>query len=122
MRNSFALILVFSLGVGLAGCTPQQVPLKVAEVEGKHLSFLRDGVTTREEVLLRFGDPTGEYESGRILTFRIEANEKGVIPVRRELDRNFGGVTQWSIANLSVVTVFDETNILRRHSLIAVRP
>jgi hypothetical protein len=104
-----------------SGCM-YNLPLKVADVEAEHLSFLRDGGTSREEVLLRLGDPTGVFEDGRILTFRLEASDRGVIPVRREYDFDFHGVTQWRLANLSLVTVFDSNHVLNRHSLILVKP
>lgn len=32
--------------------------------------FIRDGQTTKREVLVRFGRPDSEYEGGRILTYR----------------------------------------------------
>jgi hypothetical protein len=119
MRVATRTVVLAFLGFGL-GCA-YSVPLSIAEVETKHLAFLRDGTTTREEILLRFGDPSGVFEDGRILTFRLEASETSVIPVRREYDRDLPGVTQWRLANLSLVAVFDEKNVLRRHSLVAVK-
>jgi len=103
------------------GCV-HHAPLSIAEVNATHLAFVKDGATTREDLLLRFGDPTGVFEDGRILTFRLEASEAGVVAVRREYDRDVPGVTQWRLANLSFVAVFDQDNVLRRHSLIPVKP
>ena len=114
-RSAVLAILWLSLGCAY------KLPMTVAEVQEKHLEFLRDGETTREEVLLRLGDPTGIFEDGRILTFRIEASETGVVAVRREYDRDILGVSQWRLANLSVVAVFDEKGVLRRHALVPVK-
>jgi hypothetical protein len=119
MRRALRLFVVSILGPAL-GCA-YGVPLSIAEVETKHLAFLRDGETTREEILLKFGDPTGIFEDGRILTFRLEASETAVIPVRREYDRDLPGVTHWRLANLSLVAVFDDKNVLRRHALVPVK-
>lgn len=112
---------VLGILFSVAGCA-SDLPMSVEEVETKHLAFLRDGDSTREDILLRLGDPTGVFEDGRILTFRIEATETGVTSVRREYDRDYRGVTKWHVANLSVVTVFDGKNVLRRHALVPVRP
>ncbi len=35
------------------------------------LDFLNDGVTRREDVLLKLGAPTAQYEDSRILAYRL---------------------------------------------------
>lgn len=64
----------------------------VAEMEVMHLSSLRDGETTRKEILRHLGDLAGVFEDGRILTFRSEVSETSVISVRGEDDRHLVGV------------------------------
>jgi hypothetical protein len=107
-----ALVLVLTL-VGCA--TP--APLKG---RADLLDFLADGRTTREEVVLRLGQPSGKFDRERILTYRLgfESKNKGYYVVEREAQP--GGWPTWLRANYSLVLVFDDTGVLRKHSLVAV--
>jgi hypothetical protein len=79
------------------------------------LNFLEDGMTTREEVILKLGQPSHAYEAERILTYRIGNNDSGYFlldPLKR---------ADWVGTSHSLVLVFDENNVLRKHSLVSVR-
>lgn len=70
--------------------------------------------TTREEILLKFGEPSASFESGRILTYRIgETEGSGYYLVNRQV--------HWGNTKYSLVLVFDERGILRKHNLVRVR-
>ena len=102
----------------LAGCTsPRLQALDVESFQGGYLSFIRDGETTREQVLLRLGDPSGFFEDGRILTFAIAIDGEDVL---RILTRRMGTVDRvdWRPGIYSVVVVFDDAGVLERHSVI----
>ena len=84
------------------------------------LDFLADGKTTREEVALKLGQPSGKFERENILTYRLgfEPKNKGYYVVEREAHPE--GWPTWLRAKYSLVLVFDETGVLRKHSLVEV--
>lgn len=77
------------------------------------IAFLRDGVTTREDVYLQLSEPSGIYENGRIMTYQLDRSEKGYVLMRRR-------EAAWT-AKYSLVLAFDDKGILRRHSVLSVR-
>jgi hypothetical protein len=77
------------------------------------LGFLQVGQTTRQDVYLHLGDPSNEYEGGRIVTFRIGEDEGGLYPMVR--------TPSWRYDRYSLVLALDETGVLRRYALVQVR-
>jgi len=84
------------------------------------LNFLADGKTTKEEVLVQLGQPSGKFEQEKILTYQLgyESGNNGYYVVERESSWNNEPV--WLNTQYSLVLVFDGQNILRRHSLVEV--
>ncbi len=84
---------------------------------GKHdlLDFLQDGKTIREEVFLHLAEPSGIFEGGRILTYRLGEDDGGYT-----IKGAKGAPAQWS-AKYSLVLSFDETGVLRKHALVRVQ-
>ena len=117
----FSLVV---LGLLVAGCaTPkvQPVPAVPAEraMRSHLLSFIRDGMTTREEVLLKLGTPSAQFESGRILTYQIRFDKNGALHLvwPRRSARN-PALTNWEPEILSLVLVFGPNGLLEKHSLV----
>ena len=108
-------------GVLLAGCASQAPPAKVAELEAKHLAFVRDGVTTREQVMLQLGIPTGTFEGERIMTWRLVYNGDVLFPIAAERVPDDPRYTMWQVPAYNLVLVFDARNLVQRHSFIEVR-
>lgn len=80
------------------------------------LAFLADGTTTREEVVLKLGQPSANFEEDRILTYRIgEHVTLGYYPIVPDQ------VLPWQSVRHSLVLVFDEAGILKKHNLVAVQ-
>lgn len=77
------------------------------------LSFLQDGQTSRQEVYLALGEPSGVFEGGRILAFRLGQDKGGYFLLQK--GPGFQGV------NYSLVLVFDDTGQLARHAFVEVR-
>src|SRR5271155_5295161 len=83
-----AVIFVFkrfgrSLGVGclmLVGC--QTTPRGSQDL----LDLLKNGVSRREDVQLKLGVPSAEYEESRILAYRLGKGKGGYIVVGRAKD------------------------------------
>lgn len=77
------------------------------------LDFIRDGETTREDALMRLGAPSASYENERLLTYRLGKDEGGFYPVAKR--QGFYDV------EYSLVLAFDDTGVLKRHSMVALR-
>jgi hypothetical protein len=77
------------------------------------LSFLQDGVTTREEIYLQLAEPSATFEGGRILTYRLDEDGSGYVLSKR-VGRGF-------TAKYSLVLAIDEKGVLRRHSLVRIK-
>ena len=80
-------------------------------------AFVRDGETTREDVLLRLGDPSGLFEGERILTYVVRIDEDDELHVlTRRLGTQYG--TTWQPGLYSLVLVFARDGLLERHSVV----
>jgi len=99
--------LLTLLFLTLVGCASTPVGNK------KLLSFLQDGVTTREEIYLRLAEPSATFEGGRILTYRLDEDGSGYVLSKRT-GRGFTG-------KYSLVLAIDEQGVLRRHSLVRIK-
>ncbi len=107
-----ALVLILSL----IGCAT--VPFKG---NADLLNFLADGKTTRAEVIIALGQPSGRFENDRILTYRLgfEPKNNGYYIVEREANWATGWPS-WTLAKYSLVLCFDDAGVLSKHSLVEV--
>jgi hypothetical protein len=110
-------VLVLLLGGLFAGCATTPAPFKGSP---DLLNFLADDETTRAEVLVTLGQPSGQFAADKILTYRLgyDPGNHGYYPVEREPTPS--GWPNWSLAKFSLVLVFDEAGMLRKHSLVKV--
>lgn len=80
------------------------------------LAFLNPGHTTRQEVVLKFGQPSGAFEQERILTYRLgEDPQQGYFLVTPK------SLMPWSQVRHSLVLVFDAQGVLEKQSLVPVQ-
>lgn len=110
-RLALAAILISLL---LTGCaTPPNARTDL-------LAFLEAGKTTREEVLLTLGQPSGSFEQERIFTYRIgEYGEHGYFIISPKVVLPAQS-TSWQNVQFSLVIVFDDQGRLRKQQLIRV--
>lgn len=99
-------LLLLALGA-LPGCAT------APQGNARLLDFLQDGKTTREAVYLQLGEPSGVYEDGRILTYRLAEDSGGYLLLLYPR-------TDWT-GMYSLVLSFDAGGTLTRHSLVRVR-
>jgi outer membrane protein assembly factor BamE (lipoprotein component of BamABCDE complex) len=80
------------------------------------VGFLADGTTTRDEVLLRLGRPSFVDVRDGVLAYRIREPAPGVRLVEEPV--------AWPavVGEISLVLVFDEAGVLRRHALVVLHP
>ena len=105
----------------MVGCASETPPAKVAEIEQRHLSFIRDGATSREQALLQLGIPTGTFEGERIMTWRLVYNGEEILPLAARHATEDPRYTVWLGPAYNLVLVFDAQNLVQRHSFIEVR-
>lgn len=113
-----ALVLAFAfLATGCA--TPKLQPADPQLVlKSDLLNFLQDGVTTREEVVLKLGIPSAQIEGEKILMYQLRADEGEkwhLIAPRWNVN---SGLRTWSEGTGSLVLVFGDNSILKKHSLV----
>ena len=100
----------------LAACTSYVAPVRDAPVV-KQLGFLRPGITTREDILARFGTPSHRYEDGRIFSYRVYRTSDGRLTVTPSVGATPDG--DLSSGNRYVlVLVFHANGTLDRQSLV----
>ena len=121
MKRATAWIVRLLLVTLVGGCAAQTPPAKVTEVEARHLAFVRDGVTSREQALLQLGLPSGQFEGERILTWRLRYNGETLFPIAAERAPDDPRYTMWRVPAYNLVLVFDARNVIQRHSFIEVR-
>ena len=96
----------------LVGCATTPIPGASHDL----LKFLQIGQTTRQEVLLKLGQPSASFEQEKILTYRLGEDAKQgyylIMPY---------AATEWKEVHYSLVLVFDSSSVLQRQSLVAVQ-
>ena len=132
--TTVVLALSLLMLVGCGATLQQVVPDKSRQTL---LPYLEDGKTTKQEIIERLGQPSRQFQGGRILTYRLgQLRECGWFCDDKGLRAIETGVTwnkprpprldsQWRIASYgevyALVLIFDEPNVLRKHSLIQIR-
>jgi len=85
------------------------------------LGFIQDSITTREEVLLRLGNPSARFEGEKILTYNLHADQKGKWHLVAPQINLTTGFRTWSVGTCSLVLVFGDDGVLRKHSLVEAK-
>lgn len=97
-------------------------------IQQKWLPFIENGKTTKEEIVLILGEPSGQFEGGRILTYTMSFSEKNGFRVNYEKTFIYHGlwtqILELSVskAEYNLILVFNENNILSKHNLLKVSP
>jgi hypothetical protein len=97
----------------LIACAQQKFYVNDIALQQKWMPFLEDGKTTKREIEQTLGQPTSQYEDGKIWAYSIELREARAGTI---------GISESYVGRYSVVLVFDEKNMLKRHSLLRFKP
>ena len=108
----------------LSGCAETRLQTVDDATVQQQLALLEDGRTTKEDILLKFGIPSSQFEGEKILTYRLRFNQKEnrFEVVSREVDRRDPRFTEWIQTEYNLVLVFDEKHILQKHSMLRINP
>jgi len=117
------MALVLACALLATGCaTPKVQPADPQLVfKSDLLGFLQDGVTTRDEVVLKLGIPSAQIEGEKILMYQLRADENGkwhLVAPRWNVNT---GLRTWSEGTCSLVLVFGEKGVLQKHSLVTAQ-
>ena len=119
---AFVFVILFVIITLLTfGCATPQVKQIDKTYFSDSLQFLINSETTREEVLLKLGEPTGRFENDRILTYMLSigANKKlKILPRQLALSNIDPRLYELNSLVCSLVLVFEESNILKKAELI----
>ena len=85
------------------------------------LAFIRDDVTTREEVVLKLGIPSAQLEGEKILMYQLRADEAGKWHLIAPQVNATTGLRAWREGTCSLVLVFGGDGVLRKHSMVTAQ-
>jgi len=105
------ILVLLAAGLASACSTSPVAPVDPAQVMQK-FGFLRDGATTRQEVVDRMGAPHATYEKNSMVTYVVFGNELGNFNVGIPPSRGS------SRGEYTLVLVFDARDVLNKHSLV----
>lgn len=108
----------------LSGCAETKLQTLDDSVLQQQLALLEDGKTTKQDILLKFGIPSCQFEGERILTYRLRFNQKEnrFEVISREVDRRDPRFAEWMQTEYNLVLVFDDKHVLQKHSMLRVNP
>ena len=116
LGNTFAGAFLL-LGLATACAPMSRLALgEPTELEKSGYDFIRNGDSTREELLARLGAPSYNFENKRILIYRFQQEQNRISllsasqakPTVPDSRRNLG----------NVVLIFSQDGVLERHSLV----
>lgn len=79
ITQSLFIIRAMALIILATGCATPKIQTADPQLlfKSELLSFVQDGVTTREEVVLKLGMPSAQIEGEKILLYQLRADEAG---------------------------------------------
>jgi len=109
------LLPILQMAVAVA-CTTAPTPNRDL------LVFLNQETVTKEETVSLLGQPHETFEEGRVFTYRLGHTDKGYYlvppaPGWEQLNIAVG----WEGVDFDLVLVFDESGVLHRQRLVAIR-
>lgn len=117
------IIAAISLIILTTGCATPKVQPADPQLLFKSdlLYFLQDEATTREEVVLKLGIPSAQIEGEKILMYQLRADKDGKWHLIAPRWNATTGLRAWSEGTMSLVLVFGENGVLRKHSLVTAQ-
>lgn len=112
MKHPSITGLILALILGAAACATTTIP----GASPRLLDFLNVGGTTRQETVLKLGQPSASFEGESILTYRIgDEPKQGYYIISPK------AMLPWQRVRFSLVLVFDQNGILQKKSLVDVQ-
>lgn len=115
-RRHFTSIPFLLLFIGVIGLVGGGCATPIPGASKDLLAFLQAGKTTRQQVIMTLGQPSGTFEKESILAYRIGQDAKQgyfIVSPKQTMP--------WAIVRYSLVLLFDENGVLREHKLVDVQ-
>lgn len=107
MRKAILVLGIFAVvALSLPSCSYKAIK-RGTEITQSQIAAIVDGKTTREDVLVEFGDPSKILEDGKVYFYTWTRGGKG----------SFLGLGSGSAYTHSLVIIFDENGVVKRHKL-----
>lgn len=117
MKYSWSFLMIALM---MTGCSsPSPMELKPRLLSGP-LAFLQDGKTTREEIFLKLGQPSAQFEGDRILTYKLNYNPDKGLSIHSWNWSPLGRGGPVSCA-YSLVLIFTPSGILEKHNAVPLQ-
>ena len=86
-------------------------------------TFIQDGQSTREQVLLKLGIPSRQFEAGRILAWRVRTEGAELVMVSDYPAGDDPRYNTWpaSSRGFDLIVVFDTHDLVQTHNLVPAR-
>lgn len=118
-RNQLGILALALLLLTGCATNPNENLVPPQEHLDRVFGPMQVGTVTREDVLIRLGLPSAQFEGERILTYQLVADLQTGTWVIRAPQRDFqSGFRAWDNLTCSLVLVFDDAGILERSSLV----
>lgn len=101
MKKLFTVIFVTFVGIYFTGCAYKSIE-HGSEIEDNKVSQVKKGVTTKNDIVLMFGDPSKVMNHEKIYFYSWTRGSKGA----------FFGFGQGNAHTKSLVVVFDDNDIV----------
>ena len=116
--------IVLLICICLIGCSSSPPPVQdMGQQLTQATTFIQDGQTTREQVLLKLGIPSRQFESGRILGWRVCSAGEGLVTVSDYPGEPDLRYNSWPAGTrgYDLIVVFDGGDRVEAHSLVLAR-
>jgi hypothetical protein len=115
-------LAIFFIVIAILNCSTHVVQIETQDVN-KCFPYIQLGVTEKQEIFDRFGNPLNSYEGGRIVTYPVLDDIKGIkIKNKEEVLHCEKEIAEGSdIVAYRLVLVFGPNNVIERMSLVRFR-
>jgi hypothetical protein len=122
----FQALFIFSLLtliIVVASCATPHIQTTDTQflLKSDLLGFIQDGVTTREEVALKLGTPSAQFEGEKILMYQLRLKRSGKWHLVSPQTIKYSDFREWKEGTYSLVLVFGSDGVLQKHSLVEAR-
>jgi len=118
------IVLMLVAAIFTMGCATTAKTAKIAGASPDLLDSLQIGQTTRQEVILKLGQPSATFEHEGILTYRVGYAQKLgyyiITPTTLTLWLSSAQSRTWANVHYSLVLVFDGNGVLQKQNLVSV--
>jgi hypothetical protein len=115
--SSLALIII------VASCATPHLQTTDTQLLFKSdlFGFIQDGITTREEVALKLGIPSAQFEGEKILMYQLRLDRAGKWHLVSPQISEYTCFREWREGTCSLVLVFGGDGVLQKHSLVEAK-